>query len=63
MAYISEGRNTDDHSEKWTFMIVEITGNIKGKNILGKVVSDNLVINILWCLMVSLIRWLFEEEK
>ena len=63
MAYISEGRNTDDHSEKWTFMIVEITGNTKGKNILSKVVSDNLVINILWCLMVSLICWLFERRR
>ena len=48
---------------KWTFVIMEITGKIKGINILGKVVCDNLVSNTLWCLMVSLVHWLFERKR
>ena len=42
---------------------MEIAGKIKAKNILGKVVHDNLVSNILWYLMVSLIDWLFERKR
>ena len=38
-------------ARKWTFVIMEIAGKIKGKNILGKVVCDNLVSNTLWCLL------------
>ena len=63
MAYIPERQNTDDHSEKMDLVIMEITGKIKGKNYLGKVVCDSLVSNTLWCLSVSLVHWLFERNR